>query len=120
VTPAEAGVRGPVRGPLDSRLHGKDGASPGDDRVLAIRLPLPLLVALLTLALAAPPAGRAQQPAGSGAIVGTVLDALTRRPLGNVQVTAHPAGDTATVAAGGLTDAAGRFTVTGLGAGEYR
>jgi iron complex outermembrane recepter protein len=71
---------------------------------------------LLPLGVAAAPAAVAQQQA----IAGSVVDALTREPLANVQVTAHPASDSSFIVAGGLTDAAGRFSVSGLRPGAYR
>ena len=74
------------------------------------------LSALLALALLLP-AGLSAQ--ASGAVVGTVRDALTQEPLAGVQVTAHPQSDSSVIRAGGLTDASGRFAFSGLTPGRY-
>src|SRR5690606_5089374 len=70
-----------------------------------------ILLALLAVALALPATLSAQAP---GVVVGAVRDALTGAPLPGVQVTAHPVEDSTAIRAGGLSDASGRFVISGL------
>lgn len=79
---------------------------------------LALLIALVLAPLAVQPVAASAQSTGS--IAGAVVDATTGAPLGSVQVTAHPADDSTFISAGGLADAAGRFSVSGLLPGQYR
>lgn len=71
------------------------------------------LAALLALA-AAPAAARAQ----AGVVTGTVVESPSGRPLAAATVTLRSAADS-TRAAGGTTDAAGRFRISGVAPGQY-
>ena len=55
----------------------------------------------------------------TGIITGTVVDGLNSYPLRNVQVVAHPSGDSVAVLAGVRSDASGRFTLPRLQPGRY-
>ena len=76
-----------------------------------MRVPTCSLLQLLFLVVVASPAARAQQSAGAGFVSGTVIAEGTLRPLPGVQVSA---GEGRVV----ITDAAGRFRITGLGEGQ--
>jgi hypothetical protein len=72
-----------------------------------------MLAALLAL-FAAPAALRAQ----AGTVTGTVVESPSGRPLAAATVTLRSAADS-TRAAGGTTDAAGRFRIANVAAGRY-
>ena len=71
------------------------------------------LLALLAL-VAAPAAARAQ----AATVTGTVVEAASGRPLASVTVTLRSTADS-TRAAGGTTDAAGRFRIANVAPGRY-
>lgn len=91
-------VMGPVRSPVPSRVRG-----------LVLGL-LPALALVLALALALLPSTVAAQ---ERMVAGVVTDARTLAPVAGAQVSIEG------TSVGGLTDAGGRFRITGIpGAGE--
>ena len=76
-----------------------------------------LLGTLLALILPVPRNAAAQR---THTLSGRVVDSLDGAPLANVQIAVHPARDASIIVAGGLSDANGRFTVTGVRPDSYR
>src|SRR5580765_4724487 len=79
----------------------------------------------VVIAAASPQTQPSQTPAGTGLIVGQVIDAATGRGVADVAVTPVPSrdvrpGGSFANARGILSDAEGRFVLRGLPAGSYQ